>query len=143
MGTAVIGIILILGVFWGLQTSIQEQFPGKYSAQQIKDNLPTWYDEMNKKPLSVFRTNREPEKSVAGRIVDGTIRKSTSITFYSIAAVFFLGLISALFTPFRRTIVNKEYKNERFGPDHLAEIFLPLTIGFLRFERIRKNTKNN
>lgn len=30
MGTAIIGVILILGVFWGLQISIGEQFPGKY-----------------------------------------------------------------------------------------------------------------
>lgn len=102
LGTAVIGVILILGVFWGLQTSVQEQFPGKYSAQEIKDNLPSWYDEMNKTPLSVYRTNRDPEKIVAGRIVDGTIHKSTSITFYSIAFIFFLGLISSLFL-WRRT----------------------------------------
>ncbi|MBI5681109.1 MAG: MFS transporter [Methanobacterium sp.] len=96
MGTALIGVILILGVFWGLQTSIQDQFPGKYSTQEINDNLPTWYDQINKTSLSVLKTTRDPDNIVAGRIVDGTIRKSTSITFYSIAFVFFLGLISSL-----------------------------------------------
>lgn len=97
MGTAIIGVILILGVFWGLQTSIEEQFPGKYSAQEINDNLPTWYDKINQVPPSVYKTTRDPDKIVAGRIVDGTIRKSTSITFYSIAFLFFLGLIASLF----------------------------------------------
>lgn len=50
---------------------------------------------------------------------------------------------TALFTALRRTIANKEYKNENLGPDYLAEIFLPAHYRFfLRFERIRKNTKN-
>lgn len=108
LGTAIIGVILILGVFWGLQASVEEILPGKYSAEEIKDNLPTWYDELNKTPLSVYRTSRDPEKTVPGRIIDGTIHKATSITFYSIAIVFFLGLISSLFL-WRRT------KNESDG----------------------------
>lgn len=50
---------------------------------------------------------------------------------------------TALFTALRRTIANKEYKNENLGPDYLAKIFLPAHYRFfLRFERIRKNTKN-
>lgn len=102
MGTALIGVILILGVFWGLQTSIQDQFPGKYSAQEINDNLPSWYDQINKAPLSVLKTTRDPDKMAVGHIVDGTIRKSTSITFYCIAFIFFLGLISSFFL-WRRT----------------------------------------
>lgn len=50
---------------------------------------------------------------------------------------------TALFAALRRTIANKEYRNERFGPDDLAEIFLPPRFRFfLRFERIRANTKD-
>lgn len=89
MGTAIIGVILILGVFWGLQISVGEQFPGKYSAQEINDNLPPGYDKINQSPPSAYKTARDPDKIVAGQIVDGTIHKSTSITFYSIAFLFF------------------------------------------------------
>lgn len=32
---------------------------------------------------------------------------------------------TALFAALRRTIANKEYKNEKHGPDYLAEYFLP------------------
>ncbi len=50
---------------------------------------------------------------------------------------------TALFAALRRTIANKDYKNEKFGPDHLAEYFLPAHYRFLlRFNKIRANTKN-
>ena len=50
---------------------------------------------------------------------------------------------TALFVALRRTIAHKEYNNEKFGPDYLAEIFLPASYRFfLRFKRIRENTKN-
>jgi len=50
---------------------------------------------------------------------------------------------TALFAALRRAIAYKEYKNEKFGPDHLAEYFLPAHFRFfLRFDKIRANTKN-
>lgn len=50
---------------------------------------------------------------------------------------------TALFTALRRTLAYKEYQDSKFGPDHLAEIFLPAYYRlFLRFEKIRENTKN-
>ena len=50
---------------------------------------------------------------------------------------------TALFAALRRTIAYKDYKNEKFGPDHLAENFLPPHFRFfLRFTKIRENTKN-
>ena len=50
---------------------------------------------------------------------------------------------TALFAALRRAIANKEFKNEKFGPDDLAEYFLPPHFRFfLRFNRIRANTKN-
>jgi methyltransferase (TIGR00027 family) len=50
---------------------------------------------------------------------------------------------TALFAALRRALANKEYNNEKFGPDYLAEIFLPAHYKFfLRFKKIRENTKN-
>lgn len=49
---------------------------------------------------------------------------------------------TAMFAALRRAIAHKEYKNERFGPDGLAEYFLPPHFRFfLKFKRIRANTK--
>ena len=50
---------------------------------------------------------------------------------------------TALFAALRRAIANKEFKNEKFGPDDLAEYFLPPHFRFFfKFNRIRANTKN-
>jgi methyltransferase (TIGR00027 family) len=49
---------------------------------------------------------------------------------------------TALFSALRRAIAHKKYENGKFGPDHLAEIFLPAYYRFfLRFEKIRENTR--
>ena len=49
---------------------------------------------------------------------------------------------TALIAALRRTIANKEYKNNCFGPDYLAEYFLPIHFRFfLKFNKIRTNTK--
>jgi hypothetical protein len=49
---------------------------------------------------------------------------------------------TALITALRRTIADKEYQGSRFGPDYLAEYFLPPHFRFfLKFRKIRTNTK--
>jgi len=50
---------------------------------------------------------------------------------------------TALFVALRRTMVHKEYNNQKFGPDYLAEIFLPAYYRFfLKFKKVKENTKN-
>ena len=50
---------------------------------------------------------------------------------------------TALFTALRRTLANKEFRNEKFGPDYLAVYFLPPFWRFiLKFETVRASTKN-
>ena len=49
---------------------------------------------------------------------------------------------TAMFAALRRTIANKEFADGKFGPDYLAEIFLPAHFRFfLKFAKIRGNTK--
>ncbi len=49
---------------------------------------------------------------------------------------------TALFAALHRAIANKDYQNARFGPDSLAEYFLPPHFRFfIKFKQIRANTK--
>ncbi|MCJ7626468.1 MAG: SAM-dependent methyltransferase [Anaerolineaceae bacterium] len=49
---------------------------------------------------------------------------------------------TAMFAALRRAIANKDYQNERFGPDYLAELFLPANFRFIiKFTKIRANVK--
>jgi len=50
---------------------------------------------------------------------------------------------TALFAALYRAVANKEFKNERFGSDYLAEYFLPSHFKFfIKFKKIRANVKN-
>ena len=50
---------------------------------------------------------------------------------------------TALFTALRRALAHKQYQNEKFGPDNLAEIFLPASYRFfMRFKKIRERARN-
>jgi len=49
---------------------------------------------------------------------------------------------TAFYAALRRALANKLYKDDKFGPDYLAEHFLPPHFRFfLRFKSIQKNTK--
>ena len=49
---------------------------------------------------------------------------------------------TAMFAALRRAIANKDYKNAKLGPDHLAEYFLPAYFRFfLKIKPIRANAR--
>jgi len=49
---------------------------------------------------------------------------------------------TAMFAALRRAIANKDYKNAKLGPDHLAEYFLPTYFRFfLKIKPIRANAR--
>lgn len=50
---------------------------------------------------------------------------------------------TALIGALRRTLANKEFENDKYGSDNLAECFLPPHFRFfLGFKKIRANIKN-
>ena len=50
---------------------------------------------------------------------------------------------TALFAALRRALAYKDFHNDRFGPDYLAESFLPFQFKlFLRFQKTREYIKN-
>ena len=50
---------------------------------------------------------------------------------------------TAIFAALYRAVANKEFKNERFGSDYLAEYFLPSHFKFfIKFKKIRATVKN-
>ena len=50
---------------------------------------------------------------------------------------------TAFFAALRRAIANKDFGNDSFGPDFLAEYFLPPHFRFfIKFKKIRENTKD-
>ncbi|MCE5213973.1 MAG: MFS transporter, partial [Methanobacterium sp.] len=93
IGTALIGIILIMGTYSGLATAVEDQFPGKYSKMEIQENLQDWIGKYETTDLKVFKN----DKSHVARTVDETIAKAMNTTFDAVAVMFILGFIGSLF----------------------------------------------
>ncbi len=93
VGTALIGIILIIGVYTGLANAVEDQFPGKYSKIEVQENLHAWVQKYETTDLKVFKN----DQSQVARTVDETIANAMNTTFDALAVMFILGLIGSLF----------------------------------------------
>lgn len=94
LGTAFIGVILIIGIISGLAGAVDETFPGKYSEDQINENLKGWIEKMQTTSIVGLKSN---ESSTAFTIVNLTIRNAMKTTFHFVCLIFFIGFITSLF----------------------------------------------
>ncbi|KAF5083304.1 Antiseptic resistance protein [anaerobic digester metagenome] len=94
MGTAIIGVVLIIGIFTGLSTAVEQNFPNEYSKQDIKDNLVTWAGKM--KTVNIPDLKKD-ETSTAYKIVNSTISKAMQTAFDATTLLMFLGFLISLF----------------------------------------------
>lgn len=94
MGTAIIGLVLILGVINGLYSAVDQTFPNEFTKEQIKENLTHYTETFKHTNLTGLKEN---EKSKAFKVVNITISKEMQATFDFISLIFLIGLISSLF----------------------------------------------
>jgi len=94
MGTAIIGLVLILGVINGLYAAVDQTFPNEFTKDEIKQNLTHYTETFKHTNLTGLREN---EKSNAFKIVNITISNEMQSTFNFISLIFLIGLISSLF----------------------------------------------
>jgi MFS family permease len=94
MGTAIIGLVLILGVINGLYAAVDQTFPNEFTKDDIKQNLTHYTETFKHTNLTGLREN---EKTNAFKIVNITIINEMKTTFDFISLIFLIGLISSLF----------------------------------------------
>ena len=94
MGTAIIGLVLILGVMNGLYAAVDQTYPNEFTKDEIKGNLTHYTETFKHTNLTGIREN---EKSNAFKIINITISKEMKTTFDFISLIFLIGLISSLF----------------------------------------------
>jgi hypothetical protein len=94
MGTAIIGLVLILGVINGLYAAVDQTFPNEFTKDEIKGNLTHYTETFKHSNLTGLREN---EKSNAFKIVNITISYEMKTNFDFISLIFLIGLISSLF----------------------------------------------
>lgn len=100
IGTALIGVLLLVGIFGGLTSGIEESgLAGNMTKQQIQDGLFNYVEKMQ-----TGTPNIAPELvPQATQIIDSTISSSMKMAFNVLALILFLGFITSIFLPKKRT----------------------------------------
>ena len=93
MGTAVIGVILILGAISGMYAAIDTAYPNEITKQQYKENINTYFDKLKTTNLEQLRG----QTSTASTIVNTTISTAMQWAMDAVALFMLLGLILSLF----------------------------------------------
>jgi EmrB/QacA subfamily drug resistance transporter len=96
MGTALIGVLLLLGIFGGLASGIEATgLTDNSTTKEIQDGLFSYAEKMQ------TGTPEIPPKLVpyAPKIIDETISSSMRQTFVALSVILLLGFIISLFLP--------------------------------------------
>lgn len=100
MGTALIGVLLIVGIFGGLTASIESSsISGNMTTEQIQDSLFNYVEKMQTTPPQNIPPELVPE---ATKIVDSTISSAMKQTFNALTLILLLGFITSIFLPSRK-----------------------------------------
>jgi hypothetical protein len=94
MGTAIIGIILILGVINGIYVAVDQTFPNEFSKSEIKQNLSLYEEKMHTTNITALKTN---ETSIAYTLVNKTVSNAMKTAFDFVSIIFLIGFIFSLF----------------------------------------------
>lgn len=106
IGTALIGVLLLIGIFGGLTTGIESSgIAGNMTTEQIQNSLFDYVETMQ------TETPQIPPGQVqeANQIVESTISSAMKQTFNALSLILLLGFITSIFLP--KTKTNSGMKN--------------------------------
>ncbi len=101
VGTALIGVLLLIGIFGGLTTGIESSgIAGNMTTSQIQDSLFTYVETMQ------TQTPQIPPELIpqATQIVESTISSAMKQTFTALSLILLLGFITSIFLPSNRKL---------------------------------------
>ncbi len=93
MGTAIIGLVLILGTLNGLYAAVDQSYPDQFSKNQINQKL-TVYEEKAGTTHQVIVANKS---SVLYTIINDTVRNAMKTAFEFVSFIFLISFIISLF----------------------------------------------
>lgn len=97
MGTALIGVLLLLGIFGGLTTALDESnLSGNMTTEEIESSLVSYVEKMQTTAPEDIPPSMVPEVT---RIVDSSISSAMKQTFNALTLILLLGFITSIFLP--------------------------------------------
>jgi EmrB/QacA subfamily drug resistance transporter len=102
LGTALIGVLLLVGIFGGLTTSIDaSSLSGNMTTEEIQENLFNYVEKMQSVSPENIPPSMVPEVT---QIVNSTISSAMKQTFNVLTIILLLGLVTSLFLPSKKII---------------------------------------
>jgi hypothetical protein len=100
MGTALIGVLLLVGIFGGLTASIEtSDLSGTMTTAQIQDSLVNYVEKMQTTTPQNIPPELVPE---ATQIVDSAISSAMKQTFNILSLILLLGFVTSIFLPSKK-----------------------------------------
>jgi len=97
LGTALIGVLLIIGVFGGLVTSLEESPElAHIPREEIEQSLFDYFQDMQTAPPPGIPARDTTE---AEALVDSAISKAMRLTFFVLGMILLLGAVLSIFVP--------------------------------------------
>jgi hypothetical protein len=100
LGTAVIGVLLIVSIYSALGPAVEKAYPNQITAQDVKANLPRWVDTLKTTDLQVVKA----EQNTTTQIVNETMSTAMQHAVDGISLFLFGGFVASLFIGRRRTV---------------------------------------
>jgi len=94
MGTAIIGIVLILGTINGIYMAVDQTFPNEFTKSEIKQNLTQYEQTMKTTNITGLKSN---QTSTAYTIVNTTISNAMRSAFDFVSLIFLIGFLISLY----------------------------------------------
>lgn len=97
IGTALIGVLLLLGIFGGLTAAVDESnLSGNMTTEEIQSSLINYVEKMQTTAPQDIPPSMVPEVT---QIVDSSISSAMKQTFNALTLILLLGFITSIFLP--------------------------------------------
>lgn len=100
MGTALIGVLLLLGLFGGLTASVVATGQtGNMTTEQVQSNLINYVEKMQTGAPPQVPPQLAPHTT---QIIDSSLSSAMKQTFNILSLILLLGLVTSIFIPQRK-----------------------------------------
>ncbi|MDP1552000.1 MAG: MFS transporter [Methanobacteriaceae archaeon] len=93
-GTALIGLILLLGTMNGLYSAYDEVYPGQFTKSEINEKLDIFHEKKNTTTYEILEGNKNTPLYT---IINKTVRNAMKTAFIFVSIIFLISFIISLF----------------------------------------------
>ena len=83
LGTAVIGVLLLVSVYAALGPAVEKAYPGHVTAQDVKAQLPAWVHTLETTNLQVAKTEQNTTTEIVNNTISAAMYTRSTASLFS------------------------------------------------------------